>query len=267
MKESFGTEEAVYRLCPACAYLKPCVRDLDLLARNIEIYQDRYDENLEVMSQVTAKVARKYRRFLDRCEPYRGTGRLLDVGCGAGRLLACAAERGWEAVGCDPSMKKASSSTPPGVTIHPRLLDACAFEDGHFDVVHANEVVEHVEEVLPLVAEMCRVLRPGGVLILRTPNHASWTTAGVGARWRHFGVARHGHVGFFAPKTLDKLFRQAGLEPLRIETRQFSLRDRWSDKTPVLGPILKIAYKIVAQAAILAKAGDRLTGWARKPER
>lgn len=264
MAESFRDDEAVYKRCPSCDYLKPCLLDLDAYAVNVKIYRERYDEQIERAAVVTEKARRKYARLLDRVEGERRTGRFLDVGCGAGRLLACAAERSWQAFGADPSMTKLAGDPPAGVEIRARLLHECGFEGESFDVVHANEVMEHVDEVVPLVREMLRVLRPGGLLVLRTPNHRSWTARAVGPRWRHFGVAEVGHVGFFAPKTFERLFTSLGIELLRIETQHFSLRDRWTDRAPVLGPVCRVSYKAVGLLAAAARRGERLTVWGRK---
>lgn len=265
MIPSFQDAEAVYKLCPDCAYLKPCLLDLDAYAVNVKIYGERYDQQLQTAAVVTDKARRKYGRFLDRIGPYKKLGRMIDIGCGAGRLLACAAERGWHACGADPSMQNLSESCPDGVEIHPRLLHECRFPDGHFDVVHANEVMEHVDDVTPLVSEMRRVLRPGGLIVLRTPNHRSWTARAVGAKWRHFGVAEIGHVGFFTPQTFEKLFKAQRIELLAVQTQHFSLRDRWSDKTPILGGLCRGGYRLIGLLAAATGQGERLMVWGRKP--
>jgi len=265
MAPSFEDEEAVYKLCPRCSYLKPCLIDLDAFAVNVKIYSERYDEQLKTAAVVTDKARQKFGRFLDRIAPYRKLGRMLDIGCGAGRLLACAADRGWEAVGADPSMHNLSSQCPNGVTIHPSLLHESGFPDAHFDVVHANEVMEHVDDVTTLLDEIRRVLRPGGLVVIRTPNHHSWTARAVGPRWRHYGVAEIGHVGFFTPRTFRELFRIQGIELLAIRTHHFSLRDRWSDRTPLLGGLCRFGYKLVGLLATALGKGERMLVWGRKP--
>lgn len=265
MAPSFEDQEAVYKLCPRCAYLKPCLIDLDAFAVNVKIYGKRYDEQLQTTAVVTDKARRKFTRFLDRIDGYRQLGRMLDIGCGAGRLLACAADCGWEAVGADPSMHNLSSQCPDGVTIHPCLLHECEFPDAHFDVIHANEVMEHVDDVTALLDEIQRVLRPGGLLVLRTPNHHSWTARTVGPRWRHYGIAEIGHVGFFAPQTFRQLFEARGIELLAIQTQHFSLRDRWPITTPILSSLCSGIYKLIGLFATATGHGERLLVWGRKP--
>ncbi|MEE2886034.1 MAG: class I SAM-dependent methyltransferase [Planctomycetota bacterium] len=265
MTVSFQDDEAVYKLCSNCSYLKPCLLDLDAYAVNVKIYSERYDEQLKTAAVVTDKARRKFGRFLDRIAPYHQLGRMIDIGCGAGRMLACAADRGWHAVGADPSMQNLSEDCPDGVEIHPRLLHECEFPDGHFDVVHANEVMEHVDDIIPLLTEMRRVLRPGGLIVLRTPNHRSWTARAVGARWRHYGVAEIGHVGFFTPQTFRKLFEAQRIDLLAIQTHHFSLRDRWSDETPVIGGLCRVVYKLIGLLATATGQGERLMVWGRKP--
>ena len=82
MAPSFEDQEAVYKLCPRCAYLKPCLIDLDAFAVNVKIYGKRYDEQLQTTAVVTDKARRKFTRFLDRIDEYRQLGRMLDIGCG-----------------------------------------------------------------------------------------------------------------------------------------------------------------------------------------
>ncbi len=264
MRPRFATEEAEYFRCPKCHYLRSFVTDLDTQALNTAIYQERFDENLEIASKISKGGRRRYARILDRAAPFQERGEFLDIGCGAGRLLLCASERGWNAVGCDPSMQRASKLTRQGMRIHPKLLHECAFEDGRFDVVHANELIEHLEDPVPLLSEAVRVLRPGGLLILRTPNYESWTARLVGAKWRGYGVFENGHVGFFAPRSFETLFDRLGLDLLRVETHHFSLRDRFRIDVPVLGALVRLLYRGVGQLAHLAKKGDRLTAIAKK---
>lgn len=259
LRFAFADDEARYHLCPACDYLVPVVPDLDARELNDSIYTEKFDSNLEEAGALNDKRRRKYARFLARVAPYRRTGRLLDIGCGAGRLLRVTAEQGWDAYGVDPAMQRLARESPEGVTIVPRPLAEAGFPPAHFDVVHANEVFEHVEDPVALVAQIKAVLRPGGLLVFRTPNHRSWTAGAVGTRWREYGLFNKGHVGFFSPAAARNLLRGAGFDKVWVETHHFSLRDRWALDVPLLGGLCRLGYKLIGQAARALDRGERMT--------
>lgn len=108
-----------------------------------------------------------------------GGGRLLDVGCHDGAWTAKLAGRmgtapsgvcGLEIV---PEARAAAASR--GYDVRDGDLEArWPFEDASFDVVHANQVIEHVKRLDHFVAEVRRVLRPGGTAVICTENLASW---------------------------------------------------------------------------------------------
>ncbi|MFQ5505011.1 MAG: class I SAM-dependent methyltransferase [Planctomycetota bacterium] len=262
MQKSFETLEAEYMLCPRCRYLKPWTSGLNPLELNTAIYRSELDRDHSASREIGRKRRRKYGRLLRQVESYRKTGRFLDVGCGAGMLLRCATERGWEAWGSDPAMKNGAKLS--GGRIVPETLKDCAFDPGSFDVVHANELLEHVEDPGTLMDEIARVLRPGGMAVFRTPYHESWTARLVGPRWRAYSVLSRGHVGFLTPETFRHLFGASGLKLVRVATRHFSLRDRFGPARGPLGPVLGRVYGCVDLLARLAGRGERLTVWGEK---
>ncbi|HEX2357324.1 MAG TPA: methyltransferase domain-containing protein [Micromonosporaceae bacterium] len=95
---------------------------------------------------------------------------LLDVGCGAGLLAPHLRAMGYRHVGVDVTMSALTQATQHGVAAvradaaRLPLADACA------DVVCAGEILEHVPDLPAAVGEICRVLRPGGLLVLDTLN-------------------------------------------------------------------------------------------------
>jgi SAM-dependent methyltransferase len=92
--------------------------------------------------------------------------RLLDVGCGTGRVSARAATLGAVVTGVDvaPSMVAASAALVPEGDFLVASAEALPFDDGSFDAVVANFVLLHVGRQEVALAEMVRVLRPGGGL-------------------------------------------------------------------------------------------------------
>lgn len=95
---------------------------------------------------------------------------LVDVGCGAGLLAPHLAGKGYRHVGVDLVGSALAQAATRGVG--PLRADAAALPlpDGCADVVAAGELLEHVPDLTGTVAEVCRVLRPGGLLVLDTLN-------------------------------------------------------------------------------------------------
>ncbi|MEZ4365060.1 MAG: class I SAM-dependent methyltransferase [Kofleriaceae bacterium] len=102
------------------------------------------------------------------------TGRIvLDAGCGAGGYLRALRARGVEAFGLEYSAAKVAAYQADGgepTWIQVGDLRATPYPDGRFDVVLLNEVLEHVPDERAALRELYRVLRPGGHLLVFSPN-------------------------------------------------------------------------------------------------
>src|SRR5215218_6548889 len=100
--------------------------------------------------------------------------RVLDAGCGLGYGSAVLSDAGAASVvGVDVAegvVEVARERVPDGVELHVGDVAALDFADGEFDVVVCFEVIEHVEAPDAVLAELHRVLAPGGVLLVSSPN-------------------------------------------------------------------------------------------------
>ncbi len=102
------------------------------------------------------------------------SGRMLDVGCGYGKLSAGLVKMGWQAVGIDIVSGPLQASAVQGVQpIRGDFLSALPFRDQAFDLVFAGEVIEHTTSERALIRDLARVLKPGGQLVVTTPNLVS----------------------------------------------------------------------------------------------
>ncbi|MGF1429835.1 class I SAM-dependent methyltransferase [Kitasatospora sp. LaBMicrA B282] len=103
--------------------------------------------------------------LLDAAAVGAGT-RVLDVGTGPGTVAAAALARGAEVVAVDaePSMVALAAAHAPGAEVRQAVLPELPFPDGAFDAAVANFVVNHVEDPWAALAELRRVVRPGGRL-------------------------------------------------------------------------------------------------------
>jgi len=104
----------------------------------------------------------------------RAGARWLDLGCAYGYLVAEAVAGGFDAIGVDVSayaLARARHDAPAaGGRVLRGLADRLPFADATFDVVSAFDVLEHLHEPEPALAEIARVLKPGGVLVGATPD-------------------------------------------------------------------------------------------------
>jgi SAM-dependent methyltransferase len=117
------------------------------------------------------------RRAILACLPAGRGGALLDIGTHDGEFTQRVATRVGAAkvAGVELLEQHAARARERGIEMTVADIDdGLPFEDGAFDVVHANQVIEHVRRTDHFVSEVRRVLAPGGVACLSTNNLASW---------------------------------------------------------------------------------------------
>ncbi len=101
--------------------------------------------------------------------------RVLDVGCGKGRFARLFLERepAAEIWGLDIS-EEMLRFVPPGIHTRAGSMTELPFEDGFFDAAYATESLEHAVEIERAVAEICRVVKPGGRIAVIDKNARKW---------------------------------------------------------------------------------------------
>ena len=154
-----------------------------------------------------------YGRRVGRVEEMNGrrAGRVLDVGCGPGFLLRQFQRRGWEAQGTEYSERAAAHARQSlGLPIHIGELAEARFPNEHFDAVVLWHVLEHVPTPQGTLAEVERILRPGGVFLVGVPNFGSWEARLARDKWFHLDVPRH--LNHFTVPNLTWMLSSAGLQ-------------------------------------------------------
>lgn len=147
---------------------------------------------------------------------YRQSNRLLDLGCGAGDLLQAAQQHGWSGQGLDVSEHAAKHVRELGFQVFVGELEAAKFPAAHFDVVTAAELLEHVFEPRALVAEVARILRPGGLFWLTTPHARGLSARLLGLKWQCIWPPEH--LQLFSIAGLRRLLSGAGFPDIHIDT-------------------------------------------------
>jgi 2-polyprenyl-3-methyl-5-hydroxy-6-metoxy-1,4-benzoquinol methylase len=151
--------------------------------------------------------------------------RLLDVGCGAGEFLQRMRTNGWDAVGVEPDPVAAARARSKDLDVRDGLLEDAAFEANTFDAIVLSHVIEHVHDPMALLHECNRVLRPGGILVVMTPNLESVGHRRFGADWRGLEPPRHLHL--FSSRALSTCIRKVGLTVADVRTSARWVRGIW----------------------------------------
>jgi SAM-dependent methyltransferase len=145
-----------------------------------------------------------------------GPGSALDVGCGAGDLLIALSERGWRVAGIDPIPEAARSARERGLDVRTGMLHELVEPSGTWDVASAIHVLEHVPDALSFIGGLADQVRPGGHVLVESPNWASRLRHKRGPRWNDLRPLEH--VVHWTPATLTATLRRAGLEPVSVRT-------------------------------------------------
>jgi SAM-dependent methyltransferase len=150
-------------------------------------------------------------------------GRLLDLGCGSGKFLRDMRELGWDVAGVDPDPKVASYLRHQyGLDVHQGSLEDAHIAEASFDVVTMNNVIEHLPDPIRTLQAVRRVLRPGGKLVVLTPNIDSMASRAFLSSWVHWDPPRH--LFLFSNKTLPMAVQRAGFH---IRSSTTSARRAW----------------------------------------
>ena len=141
-------------------------------------------------------------------------GRLLDVGCGDGAFVSYMTHLGWQAEGVDPDAAAIEGARTAGLDVTEGTLAAIddAEHVGVYDAITMSHVIEHVHDPEEELERVHRLLRPGGVLWIATPNLEALGHRRFGPDW--LGLDPPRHLVLFTHASLDGLIRRGGLEPL-----------------------------------------------------
>jgi len=158
-------------------------------------------------------VAAQY-RYLPRQQP---GALLLDIGCGNGEFLSKVRALGWRAVGLEFDPKACAVGSSRGLQIVRGSVPNTPFESESFDAITLHHVIEHVHDPRAVLDELLRLLKPGGTIVLTTPNWQSCGAAFFGAAWR--GLEPPRHLVLFTPDALLRLVRDIGFVNAEIRVR------------------------------------------------
>jgi SAM-dependent methyltransferase len=193
------------------------------------------------------RIAKSRRQILDALE-VAPEGKLLDVGCSLGYALEAARSLGLDACGVDVSSHAVAECVRRGLDARRGGLDELPFEDASFAVAVLKHVFEHTPTPRRTLAELRRVLAPGGAAFFAVPNLEYFKAARSPSTSRFFrGEGGAAHYVYYTPATLSRLLEQEGFRIARVHPalihRRAGLAGRLSEAAlwPARAPLGAIA--------------------------
>jgi dolichol-phosphate mannosyltransferase len=194
----------------AVSYLRTLVRmwrlrnsisssDYDARAYNSPIIVQRYWQR------------KRFAIVMDMCDGREST---LDIGCGSSKILGSLCEN---SVGVDIVLGRLRYSRCYSQPLANASIFALPFPDGAFNQVLCSQVIEHVEAGDRPFLEMSRVLKPGGRLILGTPDYGGWSWPTIERMYRLFAPDAYGdqHITHYTREGLTNLLQSMGFRLLQ----------------------------------------------------
>jgi ubiquinone/menaquinone biosynthesis C-methylase UbiE len=177
--------------------------------------------------------------------------KVLDVGCGLGYFLLSLTEKEIECHGIDTSAESLAY-VQEHITPHTKVgtcLDI-PYEENTFDKAMFCEVIEHIADDTAALREICRVLKPGGRLVVSTPAYEGWLTRTYLKRLGHHdGGEYHERDGYFA-KDLEKALEENGFRIIKTRLSMFLLSELFMEMTKVVYMFKKKTFE--AQSDLLS---------------
>jgi SAM-dependent methyltransferase len=210
-------------------------------------------ESPEVWATEMHDVVAETRDFVTANRP---PGTMLDIGASYGYMLRAMEEAGWDTVGVEPSPSAAAYAAEhvKGEVIR-GLFEHADLADGSFDAVTALYVLEHVEDPRAFLEKVHRLLRPGGLAVVRVPHARPLMP--MNRLLRRPLIEAPMHLSDFSPRSMSRLGRELGFAS--VQTRIGRPR-RATDPVERWGALVLGTIGIAIERATSGRVAFPLTG-------
>ncbi len=202
--------------------------------------------------------------------------RLLDMGCGSGAFVRRAIKLGYNAEGLEFDAQAVTAAVNEGLPVREGSLPETGLPQESYDVVMLSQVIEHLHDPLAALREIHRLLKPGGLLWLATPNMDAPGHEHFGVDWR--GLEPPRHLVLFSAKALALALGQTGFSEVEFKlpgavsqwfyqaSYRISKNEKPGADISLPGQLKKLAFREDQLSMRNPVAGEELVVMARKPE-
>lgn len=157
---------------------------------------------------------------------------LLDVGCGNGNYLEFARSAGWQVRGLDFDPAAVAAARAQGLDVLHGTIELLAGERARYDRITLSHLLEHAYDPWDILSSCHRLLKPGGVLWLDTPNMNSNGLAVFGPYWR--GLESPRHLQLFSRKCLMDKLSEIGFSDIQDIYSSFATGAMWGESRTIM---------------------------------
>lgn len=179
---------------------------------------------------------------------------VLDIGCATGACLSAIHRRGWEPCGLDVNehaVQLSAKNVPQAEVKVGTTSDASEWAE-RFDVVVMSDVIEHVRDPFAEMYRVWALLKPGGYLVLLTPDILSLSARLMGRHWIHY---KQEHLFYFSRKGLRMLLDRSGFVDCSMRfapkpmTLHYAVNQFRSYRVPVVSDLFRLLGAVLPSAA------------------
>ena len=224
-------------ICCQCKTQYPLQQGIPILVRDWDAHQDEIEQAKAVKpgwykEEQPAEQDSPWRHHLKKRRTYvqqalkahlnslqlDRVANLLDMGCGDGNHLEYLRNYAGNIYGSDYNLvrlARANARDFPVTLFLANILDYPA-QDGFFDIVFFHHVIEHIPQDEAALKTIYRILKPGGLLVLGTPNEGAWWWQ-LAYKLQPATLRTTDHVHFYTSKSLSEQVQRAGFEIKEVE--------------------------------------------------
>ncbi|MCK9487657.1 MAG: class I SAM-dependent methyltransferase [Dehalococcoidia bacterium] len=177
--------------------------------------------------------------------------RILEVGAASGYFLEQARAHGMRPDGIEPSKAcQRIIRDELGIPVVAGSLEEAAIEPSTYDAVALFQTIEHFADPRGGLQKMARWLKPGGLIMITTPDRGAWFSRLTGKRW--FEYKPHEHLYYFDERTITRMLEAVGFERITVrrDVNRYSvafLYERLQRYYPALAPVIRGLRRITPQ--------------------
>jgi 2-polyprenyl-3-methyl-5-hydroxy-6-metoxy-1,4-benzoquinol methylase len=263
-RDGKGVEAAVVR-CLNCdlLYTQPV-----LLPESNPYAKESADEYFRLQNPQTKIATGEW--LADTAEKILGNkGRMLELGCGRGELLAGAARRDWSVCGVEMTEEFADIASERDIEIEYSSIEKCLSLQGTYDVILLAAILEHLYEPVKTLRRVREALRPGGLVFIDVPNELS-----LAMRFGNFYMRAQGkdwtinlsptfspyHVAGYSPSALRYALKTNGFEIHTLKVVKWHMEINQGNT--LTQKIQSSVFNVVQSIGALLQMGDGIICWA-----